>query len=171
VSSVAAAGRTSLLFRVAERPPVSPAEHQPSQRRADHTHRRPACQPSPAKRQVTPRIELPAPADWPCRPHRQPRVSSPDGSRIATASDDATARAWDLDGNTVATVTGHTSAAYTAVSNPDGLRIVTASFDGTARVWPVWQVSDMRHELARRLGDREFTQAECGQYRIEPCPP
>ena len=64
------------------------------------------------------------------------RVSfSPDGKRIVTASDDNTARVWDLSGQQIAELKGHTSPVYSASFSPDGKRIVTASFDNTARVW------------------------------------
>ncbi len=64
------------------------------------------------------------------------RVSfSPDGKRIVTASDDNTARVWDLSGQQIAELKGHTGYVYSASFSPDGKRIVTASDDNTARVW------------------------------------
>ena len=62
---------------------------------------------------------------------------SPDGTRVVTASDDGTARAWPADGTGEAVVlTGHTSFVSHAAFSPDGSRVVTASYDGTGRVWP-----------------------------------
>jgi len=60
---------------------------------------------------------------------------SPDGQRIVTASEDKTARVWDLSGKQLAALTGHQDRVINASFSPDGQRIVTASWDKTARVW------------------------------------
>jgi WD40 repeat protein len=61
---------------------------------------------------------------------------SPDGTRIATASDDNTARIWDTTtGETLHTLTGHNSSVRGVAYSPDGTRIATASDDNTARIW------------------------------------
>ncbi len=60
---------------------------------------------------------------------------SPDGTRVVTASDDATGRLWDLEGRTLAVLAGHKEALTDASFSPNGERIATASRDGTARVW------------------------------------
>ncbi|MFP5274501.1 nSTAND1 domain-containing NTPase, partial [Coleofasciculus sp.] len=62
---------------------------------------------------------------------------SPDGQRIVTASDDKTARVWDIQGNQITQLKGHQSTVYSANFSPDGQRIVTASRDTTARVWDI----------------------------------
>ncbi|MCP4699750.1 MAG: AAA family ATPase [Gammaproteobacteria bacterium] len=67
-------------------------------------------------------------------------VFSADGKRVVTASDDATARIWDLDEDTGANrrpliLKGHEGPVYRAVFSPDGKRVLTASKDGTARIW------------------------------------
>ena len=57
---------------------------------------------------------------------------SPDGTRIATASDDNTARVWDAaTGQPLATLAGHGSYVRSAQFSPDGKRLVTASYDET----------------------------------------
>jgi WD40 repeat protein/serine/threonine protein kinase len=62
---------------------------------------------------------------------------SPDGTRIATASDDGTARIWDADGRPLTPPMRHEGEVNWVAFSPDGRRIVTASDDGTARVWEV----------------------------------
>jgi len=62
-------------------------------------------------------------------------VFSPDGQRILTASNDGTARLWNLSGRLLATLDPHTGPIYRAVFSPDGKSILTASGDGTAQVW------------------------------------
>ena len=61
---------------------------------------------------------------------------SPDGTRLATASDDETVRLWDpTTGQTTATLTGHTDRVNAVAWSPDGTRLATASDDGTVRLW------------------------------------
>lgn len=62
---------------------------------------------------------------------------SPDGQRIVTASEDKTARIWDLSGKQITELQGHQDIIYNANFSPDGQRIVTASRDSTARIWRV----------------------------------
>jgi WD40 repeat protein/3',5'-cyclic AMP phosphodiesterase CpdA len=63
-------------------------------------------------------------------------VFSPDGTLIATASDDHTARIWDpTTGNHHTTLTGHTDAANAVAFSPDGTLVATASADNTVRIW------------------------------------
>lgn len=60
---------------------------------------------------------------------------SPDGQRIATASDDFTVRVWSAaDGRLLTTLKGSRIWAGTPFS-PNGQRIVTVSTDGTAQIW------------------------------------
>ena len=60
----------------------------------------------------------------------------PDGTRLATASWDGTAKVWDLRrGRLAATLTGHEDGLTSVAFSPHATRVATASFDGTARVW------------------------------------
>ena len=61
---------------------------------------------------------------------------SPDGSRIATASDDRTAqiRATD-DSSTIVTLVGHEDVVWSVAWSPDGTNVATASADQTVRIW------------------------------------
>lgn len=61
---------------------------------------------------------------------------SPDGSRIASASDDQTVKLWDaVTGRELTTRRGHTDAVQSVSYRPDGSQIITASADGTIKVW------------------------------------
>ncbi|WP_026734397.1 eIF2A-related protein [Fischerella sp. PCC 9605] len=60
---------------------------------------------------------------------------SPDGKTIATASDDRTARLWNLNGKLITEFKGHQNSVNSVSFSPDGNTIATASLDGTARLW------------------------------------
>lgn len=61
---------------------------------------------------------------------------SPDGSRVITGAQDATARIWDVEsGALVAVLEGHARSVRFAAYSPDGTRIVTGSADKSARLW------------------------------------
>ena len=68
---------------------------------------------------------------------------SADGSKIVTASDDKTARVWDIKGNLIAELKGHIDVVKSANFSADGSEIVTASLDNTARVWEIENDSDL----------------------------
>ncbi len=61
---------------------------------------------------------------------------SPDGTKIATASKDATARVFEVaSGKTIAVLKGHRHRVIDVVFTPDSSKIVTASLDATAKLW------------------------------------
>ncbi len=63
-------------------------------------------------------------------------VFSPDGSRLASASNDYTVRLWDgVSGDLIATLEGHTDAVWSIAFSPDGRRLASGSHDGTTRLW------------------------------------
>jgi WD40 repeat protein len=95
---------------------------------------------------------------------------SPDGTRIATSSDDGTVRLWDsATGEERLTLRGHSYLVYGVDFSPDGRLLATASPDGTAalHLLPI----DELVELARGRVTRDLTDDECRQYlHLERCP-
>ena len=61
---------------------------------------------------------------------------SPDGTRVATASSDQTAKVWDAaNGHVLLTLRGHIGSVNGVAYSPDGKRVATAGEDGTICEW------------------------------------
>jgi WD40 repeat protein len=82
---------------------------------------------------------------------------APDGSWLASASDDETVRIWDpTTGTTRYTLTGHTRGVWALVTAPDGSWLASADSDffgegGEVRVWdPI--TGTTRHTLTGHTG-------------------
>jgi WD40 repeat protein/transcriptional regulator with XRE-family HTH domain len=75
---------------------------------------------------------------------------SPDGAKVAAASNDGTARIWQLDGgNEIARMPmGFNNVVYQVQFSPDGTQVATSSDDGVVRTWQVtksWQDIGLNH--------------------------
>jgi WD40 repeat protein/tRNA A-37 threonylcarbamoyl transferase component Bud32 len=63
-------------------------------------------------------------------------VFSPEGTRIATASNDRTIKLWDVaTGLEALTLRGHTAGVFSLVFSPDGKRLATGGDDALVLVW------------------------------------
>jgi WD40 repeat protein/transcriptional regulator with XRE-family HTH domain len=75
---------------------------------------------------------------------------SPDGARVAAASNDGTARIWALDDGQeiVRMPMGFNNVVFQVEFSPDGTQVATSSADGVVRTWQVtksWQDDGLNH--------------------------
>ncbi|MET0973149.1 MAG: BTAD domain-containing putative transcriptional regulator, partial [Thermoleophilaceae bacterium] len=100
---------------------------------------------------------------------------SPDGTQAVSASDDRSARVWDLESGS-SIVLSHPGSLYSASFSPDGKRVATAGADGIARTWAARggggprriRASDEALEWVRFSGDgrRLVTAGDDGVVRV-----
>ena len=63
---------------------------------------------------------------------------SPDGTLLASASDDNTVKLWNVaTGTNIATLEGHTNSVYSVAFSPDGATLASGSWDNTVKLWDV----------------------------------
>ena len=61
---------------------------------------------------------------------------SPEGTRIASGSDDNTIKIWDAaSGQEINTLEGHADSVASIAFSPEGARIVSGSYDNTIKIW------------------------------------
>jgi len=93
-------------------------------------------------------------------------VFSPDGTRVATASSDGTARVFDPTTGVEHARLTHDRPVYAVVFSPDGAWVATASDDGTARVFAV-RTEELRAAVVARI-PRPLADAEWRRYGGRP---
>jgi len=77
---------------------------------------------------------------------------TPDGSRMISASTDATLKVWDLDtGAQLHTLTGHVLDISAVAVTPDGSRLISGSWDKTLKVWDLDSGTEL-HTLTGHSG-------------------
>src|SRR5262249_47179232 len=86
---------------------------------------------------------------------------SPDGSRVVTASRDATVRLWDLrTQRMISVLRGHTADVAMAEFADAGKSVISVSEDGTARYWDVdYPPPPSTSELRERVCHEQFVGA------------
>ncbi len=86
---------------------------------------------------------------------------APAGDLAVTASQDGTARLWDLDGREVTALRGHEGAVADASFSGDGSLVLTRGADRAVRVW-----SRAGEALARLAHDTDVTEARFAGARV-----
>ena len=93
---------------------------------------------------------------------------SADGSRIASASRDATVKVWDAETGEVVTLHGHSGPVSHVAFSPDGAKLASAG-PGLIRVWAL-DLDDLIG-IAHNEVTRTLTDEECRRYlHAEQCP-
>jgi WD40 repeat protein len=107
----------------------------------------------------------PLPVRYTLRGHKATIVMatfSPDGKRIASASEDGTVRVWETaTGKEYMCLRGHTGPVTKVVFLRDGKRVVSAGKDGAVRVWELDLLP-----LAVARAPRELTADERARFEI-----
>jgi WD40 repeat protein len=68
---------------------------------------------------------------------------SPDGSRVASCSQDRTVRVWPIDGSACRVLRGHTDEVFAVAFHPDGTRLASAGRDQAVWVWDLTRGEDV----------------------------
>ncbi len=79
---------------------------------------------------------------------------NPDGTQLATAGEDRTARLWDAaSGTLLATCKGHKDKVLSVAFSVNGARLVTTSSDGTVRQWDTGKGQEIGVPYDRHSGE------------------
>ena len=86
---------------------------------------------------------------------------SPDGKRLATGSEDTTARVRDAaGGRELLTLRWHVDPVYSVSWSPDGQRLATGSWDRTAKVWDAAGAEAVQQWARQDRAARDHTELE-----------
>ena len=85
-------------------------------------------------------------------------ASSPDGTKLASASWDGTARIWDVEtGGSLAELTDHDGSVNDLAWSQDGTRLYSASYDGTLIEWDTSDFTPLRRLASHGFGINVIT--------------
>jgi WD40 repeat protein len=95
---------------------------------------------------------------------------TPDGDRLASASDDTTARVWDVASRQELLSFTQSASVRDVAFSPDGNWLATGGADRLVHLYPL--DLDQLIDLARTRVTRSFTRDECQKYlHVQTCPP
>jgi WD40 repeat protein/Flp pilus assembly protein TadD len=78
---------------------------------------------------------------------------SPDGTRVATGSEDRTARLWDaFSGAPIGEPMQHADYVHAVAFSPDGTRVATGAEDWTARLWDAFSGAPIGEPMRHKRG-------------------
>jgi len=91
---------------------------------------------------------------------------SPDGGKLATASDDSSARLWDVRTGKQLQRLEHDNWVRAVAFSPDGQKLATASDDKTAYIWTL-DIRLVMQEACSRVAEN-MTREEWGRFMDNP---
>lgn len=92
-------------------------------------------------------------------------VFNHDGSRLATASSDTTARIWDAEtGEALLILEGHNGFVFGIDFSPDGMQVATGSMDATAKIWDAESGRELLTLAGHTAGVSNVTFSPDGKY-------
>lgn len=102
-------------------------------------------------------------------------MHSPDGTMLATGSDDRRIGLWTSEGKLIRMLEGHTDEVWRVMYSSDGRRLLSASKDGTIRLWNA-KTGDAEHVFRLRgreamwagfVDDHRIAAMNCTRHEIE----